>query len=147
MASSLKKLDIIDQLSIPLFVGTMIAEHRALAKRPRRRTLGDLADADLETLSGTQLPPDPLVPLGYERKDTQASLTMLLGSVAIMARVTGLSPQVIELTFSHRPPASPIRPLNDADVAAQQRTADLFYANRILPRAVSIAPAVWRPGP
>lgn len=69
------------------------------------------------------------------------------GSVAIMARVTGLSPQVIELTFSHRPPASPIRPLNDADVAAQQRTADLFYANRILPRAVSIAPAVWRPGP
>lgn len=66
------------------------------------------------------------------------------GSVAIMARVTGLSPAVIAETFKHRPP-SPNRPLGDADIAAQQRTADLFLAERILPRAVDISAARWKP--
>ncbi|MBG6291987.1 hypothetical protein [Pseudomonas nitroreducens] len=66
------------------------------------------------------------------------------GSVAIMARVTGLSPDVIAETFKHRPP-SPIRPLEDADIAAQQRTADLFLAERILPRTVDVSAARWRP--
>lgn len=65
-------------------------------------------------------------------------------SVAIMARVTGLAPAVIEETFKHRPP-SPIRPLEDADIAAQQRTADLFLAERILPRAIDIRAARWMP--
>lgn len=66
------------------------------------------------------------------------------GSVAIMARVTGLSPDVIAETFKHRPP-SPIRPLEDADIAAQQRTADLFLAERILPRTIDVSAARWRP--
>jgi sulfonate transport system substrate-binding protein len=66
------------------------------------------------------------------------------GSVAIMARVTGLAPAVIEETFRHRPP-SPIQPVGDADIAAQQRTADLFLAERILPRAVDISAARWKP--
>ncbi len=66
------------------------------------------------------------------------------GSVAIMARVTGLSPEVIAETFKHRP-ASPIRSLEDLDIAAQQRTADLFLAERILPRAVDISAARWKP--
>lgn len=65
-------------------------------------------------------------------------------SVAIMARVTGLPDAVIRQSFSHRPAASPIRPLNAEDIAAQQRTADLFYAEHLLPHALQIAPAVWR---
>ena len=81
MASSLKKLDPIDLASVPLFVATMIAEAAVLKRRSDKRVLGDLAHADMETLSGTHLPPDPLVPLGYERKDSTASLSMLVGSV------------------------------------------------------------------
>ena len=83
---SLKQLDVIDQASVPIFIVTMAAEAAVLRRRRKRglatRTLGDLEGADLETLSGTELPVDPLVPLGYERKDTTASLSMLVGSVA-----------------------------------------------------------------
>ncbi|HEY7627243.1 MAG TPA: sterol desaturase family protein [Ilumatobacteraceae bacterium] len=79
--SALRQLDLVDKLSIPLFVVTMIAEHRALRKRPKR-TIGDLLDADERTLSDTHLPADELIPLGYERKDSVASLTMLAGNIA-----------------------------------------------------------------
>ena len=75
-------LDALDLIAVPYFVVTMIVEWRVLRKRPRR-TLGDMYDATPEQLSGTQLPPDPLVPMGYERRDTVASLSALLGSVAI----------------------------------------------------------------
>ncbi|MCY1295516.1 putative aliphatic sulfonates-binding protein [compost metagenome] len=56
----------------------------------------------------------------------------------------GLPEAVIERTFSHRP-ASPPLPMSDEIIAAQQRTADLFLENRLLPRRVDIASAVWRP--
>jgi sterol desaturase/sphingolipid hydroxylase (fatty acid hydroxylase superfamily) len=83
---SLKQLDVIDQASVPIFIVTMLAEAAVLKRRSKRggatRVLGDLDGADLQTLSGLQRPPDPLVPLGYERKDTTASLAMLVGSVA-----------------------------------------------------------------
>ncbi|MGZ7023712.1 MAG: sterol desaturase family protein, partial [Ilumatobacteraceae bacterium] len=79
--SALRKLDLVDKASIPLFVVTMLAEYAALRNVPKR-TFGDLRDADEQTLSGTQLPADPLVPVGYERKDTVASLTMLAGNIA-----------------------------------------------------------------
>ena len=62
----LRQLDLVDKASIPLFAVTMLAEYAALRNVPKR-TLGDLYDADEQTLSGTHLPPDPLVPLGYER--------------------------------------------------------------------------------
>jgi sterol desaturase/sphingolipid hydroxylase (fatty acid hydroxylase superfamily) len=78
-----RSLDPIDQLSIPLFIITMVWEHRRLRNVPHHRVLGDLRDSDEQTLSGTQLPSDELVPLGYERKDTVASLSMLVGSVAV----------------------------------------------------------------
>ena len=83
MAQSLKKLDLIDQASVPLFIVTMLAEAAVLKRRPHKRALGDLQNADATTLSGAQLPADELVPLGFERKDTVASLSMLVGSVAI----------------------------------------------------------------
>jgi len=66
------------------------------------------------------------------------------GSVAILARITGLAPAVIEESFKHRPP-SPIRLPEEADLAAQQRTADLFYAERILPKPLKVSDARWQP--
>ena len=78
----LAQLDLVDKLSLPLFAATMVLEARALRGRPVR-TPGDLDGADWQTLSGPQLPPDPLVPVGYERRDTIASLSALAGSIAI----------------------------------------------------------------
>jgi sulfonate transport system substrate-binding protein len=34
--------------------------------------------------------------------------------------------------------------VSDEIIAAQQHTAQLFFDNRLLPRQVQIAPAVWR---
>jgi len=96
-----RTLDLVDQASIPLFVITMLAEHRALRTR-ERRTLGDLYDADEATLSGGQLPADPLVPLGYERKDTVASLTMLVGNVAIGFATAAAFARFDKLLFGRR---------------------------------------------
>ncbi|SEJ41206.1 sulfonate transport system substrate-binding protein [Azotobacter beijerinckii] len=66
------------------------------------------------------------------------------GSVRLLAGFTGLPEAVIEHTFSHRP-VSPILPVSDEIVAAQQRTADLFLENRLLPKRVEVTAAVWRP--
>ncbi|MDH4608568.1 aliphatic sulfonate ABC transporter substrate-binding protein [Pseudomonas sp. BN102] len=65
-------------------------------------------------------------------------------SIAILARFTGLAPAVVARTFEHRP-ASPIGPVTAEIIAAQQRTADLFRENRLLPRRVDVASAVWQP--
>jgi sterol desaturase/sphingolipid hydroxylase (fatty acid hydroxylase superfamily) len=101
MASSLKKLDLIDLASVPLFIATMIAEAVVLKKREKRR-IGDLADADLDVLSGAHLPADPLMPLGYERKDTTASLSMLVGSVAAGLATAALLEKLDGAVFRRR---------------------------------------------
>ncbi|MHC6225877.1 aliphatic sulfonate ABC transporter substrate-binding protein [Pseudomonas sp. X10] len=67
------------------------------------------------------------------------------GSIRLLAAFMGLPEAVVRRTFSHRP-ASPILPVTDDIVAAQQRTADLFFENRLLPRQVQVQGAVWRPG-
>ncbi len=82
MKKTAQILDPIDLLSAPLFVVTMVGEALILRRVAAKRTLGDLSDADLETLSGKDLPADELVPIGYERKDTTTSLLMLVGNVA-----------------------------------------------------------------
>jgi len=64
-------------------------------------------------------------------------------SIAVLAKVTGLSEAVIARAFSHRPP-SPIGPLTSEIIAAQQHTADLFVANRLLPRPLQIHSVIWR---
>jgi len=87
-SSKAMPLDALDLVAIPYFVITMVAEYRALRRR-RLRTFGDLDDATPEQLSGPQLPPDPLVPVGYERRDTVASLAALAGSVAINLALAG----------------------------------------------------------
>ena len=66
------------------------------------------------------------------------------GSIRLLAQFMGLPEAVIARTFGHRP-ASPILPVSDEIVAAQQRTADLFFANHLLPRRLEIAGLVWRP--
>lgn len=99
--SALRQLDLVDKLSIPLFVVTMAAEHLALRKRPKR-VIGDLVDADDQTLSGTHLPGDALVPLGYERKDSAASLTMLAGNIAFGFATLAAFSHFDRFLFRHR---------------------------------------------
>ena len=94
-------LDALDLIAIPYFVITMVAEARVLRKRPHR-TLGDMYDATPEQLSGTQLPPDPLVPMGYERRDTVASLAALLGSVVINLALTSPHGRAEGFMYRHR---------------------------------------------
>ncbi|MCC8537306.1 aliphatic sulfonate ABC transporter substrate-binding protein [Xanthomonas codiaei] len=65
------------------------------------------------------------------------------GSIKTLAQVSGLSPAVVERTLAHRPPAS-VQPLSAQVIKAQQATADLFFAQRLLPKRVLVAPAVWR---
>lgn len=95
------ELDTIDKLSVPYFLVTMAAEAWWLRKR-HKRTLGDMYDATPEQLSGTQLPADPLVPLGYERRDTAASLAMLVGSVTINMALMGPHGKAERFMHGHR---------------------------------------------
>ena len=101
MSKATKKLDAVDLASAPMFVVTMLAEYAWLRKVPTR-TDGDLDDADQATLSGTQLPPDPLVPVGYERKDTTASLSMLVGNVAFSFVTAAAFSRFDRFLFRHR---------------------------------------------
>ncbi len=101
MSKATKKLDAVDLASAPMFVVTMLAEYAWLRKVPKR-TDGDLDDADQATLSGTQLPPDPLVPVGYKRKDTTASLSMLVGNVAFSFVTAAAFSRFDRLLFRHR---------------------------------------------
>ena len=83
-----RPIDTIDLLSLPVFVGTMVWEYRVLARRDVRE-FGDLDHATPDELSDPRLPPDPLVPVGYERRDTAASLAMLAGNVAVNLAIAG----------------------------------------------------------
>ena len=76
-------IDALDLASGPVFVVTMLAEARSLNRRGDLREFGDLDHATAEELSDPTPPADPLVPVGYERRDTTASLLMLVGNVAV----------------------------------------------------------------
>ena len=65
------------------------------------------------------------------------------GSIQLLAQFMGLPEAVVRRSFSHRP-ASPVIAVSDEIVAAQQRTAALFFENRLLPKRVDIAGAVWQ---
>ncbi len=65
-------------------------------------------------------------------------------SITLLANAMGLPEAVIASYLDHRPPTA-IQPLSQATVAAQQRTADLFFANRLLPVKVDISQRVWQP--
>lgn len=101
VAAKRNRIDLIDKISLPLFVVSMVVEYVALRNR-EKRTLGDLADAGDEILSGPQLPPDPLLPIGYERRDTAASLAMLAGNVAVQLALAPPLDRANEFLFRHR---------------------------------------------
>ncbi|MFV2039871.1 MAG: sterol desaturase family protein [Acidimicrobiales bacterium] len=102
MKKSSIPLDAIDLASGPVFAITMVAEAAAIRRRAQLRTLGDLDDVSRANLSDPRLPPDPLVPLGYERRDTAASLWMLAGNVAFSFATAAFLGRVQSRLFRHR---------------------------------------------
>jgi sterol desaturase/sphingolipid hydroxylase (fatty acid hydroxylase superfamily) len=96
------RLDPIDLVSVPYFAVTMLAERAALRRAFELRAPDDLDRADERTLSGDHLPADRLVPVGYERRDTIASLSMLVGSVAITFATAGLLERLHRIVFRRR---------------------------------------------
>lgn len=94
-------LDALDLVAIPYFVITMVVEWRALRKRSRR-TFGDPDQATRAELSDPRLPADRLVPVGYERRDTAASLAALLGSVVINLALAGPHARAERFVHRHR---------------------------------------------
>lgn len=101
MKKSTRPIDMVDVLSLPLFVGTMVWEAKVLRGR-QVRAEGDLDHATPEELSDPRLPADPLVPVGYERNDTKASLTMLVGNVAVNLAVAGAVGAMSRAVFKRR---------------------------------------------
>lgn len=65
-------------------------------------------------------------------------------SITLLAQAIGLPEPVIASYLSHRPPTT-ITPVSDKTAVAQQHTADLFYANHLLPVKVSIRDRIWQP--
>ncbi len=62
----------------------------------------------------------------------------------LIADFSGLSLATVHLFLSRRPP-SPAAPLDPALVADQQRVADAFLQQGLIPRAVKVADIVWSP--
>lgn len=84
------------------FVATMIGEWWVLRKRPKRE-YGDLASATREELSDSTSPADELVAVGYEARDTAASLAMLAGSLVMGEVVWGpFNRRLDRFAFSRR---------------------------------------------
>lgn len=58
-------------------------------------------------------------------------------SLAILTENLGLPKEVVARHINGLPP-SPISPISPQIIAAQQRTADLFHRNRLLPKALDV---------
>jgi len=92
----------VDLLSIPLFAITMAAEARTLGARSELRRPGDLDGWTREELSDPSPPADPLIPVGYESRDTIASLAMLAGNVAVNLAFAGVLNKANRALFGKR---------------------------------------------
>jgi hypothetical protein len=77
MAPKGRTVDLIDQLPFPISALAIAAEYLALKNREKRARA--MSPTPTSTLSGTHLPVDPLVPIGFEAQDSKASLSMLAG--------------------------------------------------------------------
>lgn len=62
---------------------------------------------------------------------------------AVLARYAGLDKAILDVVLSRRPSFS-VKPVSDDALAEQQAIADLFFRQRILPKAISVADLVWR---
>jgi len=76
-------------------------------------------------------------------KAQRLSLDQPEDSIALMAKTLGLPPAVVKRYFEHRSP-EPIRPLQAIDIANQQRTADLFFANALIPKKIDVQQVVFK---
>jgi sterol desaturase/sphingolipid hydroxylase (fatty acid hydroxylase superfamily) len=94
-------IDTLDLASGPVFLATMVAE-AAVLRRRQQRTFGDLDSATREELSDPRWPGDPLVPVGYERRDSTASLLMLAGNVAVNLATSAFLKRTHQHLFRHR---------------------------------------------
>ncbi len=65
-------------------------------------------------------------------------------SVELLANAMGLPKPVIASYLDHRPPTT-ITPVSAHTAQLQQQTADLFYANHLMPVKVKIADRIWQP--
>lgn len=64
-------------------------------------------------------------------------------SLNVVKKYMGLPDDVIASYLDNRPP-SPILPVDDLIIRAQQTTADLFYQNQLLPKQIDVREAVWK---
>ncbi len=96
-----RPIDLVDLLSLPAFVATMAWESRVLARRELRED-GDLDDATRAELADPSLPADPVVPVGYERRDTKASLTMLGGNIVVNLAMAGAVGAMNKFVFKRK---------------------------------------------
>lgn len=63
-------------------------------------------------------------------------------SLKVLTRFMGLPTEVIARYMDNRPP-SPILPIDEGIINAQQATADLFFQNHLLPKAIEVKKAAW----
>lgn len=64
-------------------------------------------------------------------------------AASIVAPQLGLTVEISERAFSHY--AYGVHPLSEEVVRSQQRIADSFHALKLIPKALDVAAAVWRP--
>lgn len=97
------------------------------ARRDYAQANGDFIHDVLDELSAAE---------ALTRSQRENSLNLLTSSI-------GLPTEVIARYMDNRPP-SPILPIDEPIIQAQQATADLFYQNRLLPKPIEVKNAVWR---
>ena len=99
-----------------------------LAARPYAEKNGAFIQGVLETFSQAD---------ALTRSQRQQSVTLL-------AKTMGLPESVIASYLDHRPPTV-IAPVSEAVAVLQQQTADLFYANRLVPKKIDVRTRIWHP--
>jgi sulfonate transport system substrate-binding protein len=97
------------------------------ARRDYAKQYPDFVHATLEELTAAE---------ALTRSQRQQSIAILTGSM-------GLPEPVITRYLDNRPP-SPILPIDEKIIAAQQATADLFFQNKLLPKKINVQDAVWK---
>ncbi|NWB28656.1 aliphatic sulfonate ABC transporter substrate-binding protein [Pseudomonas gingeri] len=64
-------------------------------------------------------------------------------SIDLMTQALGLQRAVVERYFEHRSRA-PLQTIDQATIDTQQRTADLFFANHLIPKAIKVQQIVFK---
>jgi sterol desaturase/sphingolipid hydroxylase (fatty acid hydroxylase superfamily) len=101
MKKFLRQLDLVDKLTLPMFAITMLMEHAKLRKTPKR-SVDEVIVSDRQQVADPLSAPDRLVPVGFERRDTTASLTMLAGNIAFGFAFMAAFGRADRFLFRHR---------------------------------------------